>query len=180
VLEIFSFVSQKIATSRNTLFVARGISAGLYKLNDGTGHDWWQLAAVIMLFSTNIWYVPTSIPLLRMLLLSSLDYTQTLQHYPLNMPFFCDFSNGLNNVYLTLHLVNQQNLLFKKLIILLTWTMHKKGNIINQPQFMSLNFSCHGVYSFKILFLHELQRNVLRTINLPSNWQIWMFLMKAN
>ena len=162
------------------LFVARGISAGLYKLNDGMGKDWWQLAAVIMYFFYKYFIYSYFYSVTEMLLLSILDHTQTLQHYTLNTPFFCDFSNGLNNIYLTLHLVNQQNLLFKKLIIIwLTWTMHKKGNK-NWPQFTPLNSSCHGVYSFKILFLHELQRNVLRTINLPSNWQIWMFPLKAN
>ena len=156
-------------------------SAGLYKLNEGAGNYWWQVAAVIMLVSTNIWYVPISIPLLRLRLLSSLDHTQSLQHYPLKMPFFCGFSNGLNNVYLTLHLVNKQNLLLKKLIIIwLRWTVHKEGNIINWSQFVSLNFSCHGVYCFKIRSLHGLQRNFLRTISLPSNWQIWMFLLNAN
>lgn len=61
-LEIFSFVSQKIATSSNISFFARGISAGFYKLNEGTGNDWWQVATVIMLVSTDIWSVPISIP----------------------------------------------------------------------------------------------------------------------
>jgi hypothetical protein len=82
------------------------------------GNAWWRMAAVIMLFSTNIRYVPIYFPLLRLRLLSSLDHTQTLQHDPLNKPFFCDSSNGLNNVYLTLPLVNQQNFLFKKLMII--------------------------------------------------------------